>query len=156
MGWEGTERAVEDELCAEIIRNYLLGTSFDFKLIQKNSAQPIQHKILRRQSRFPEKDFFLSTELNRFDYAIKALKDRNTLYIQDMTNIFLRFIDTPEKLRCAADEWLKEKELAVDLEGEITALLWNIHLIIQISSRHKNYIVDVLKLQNIDQYWKAP
>lgn len=61
------------------------------------------------------------------------------------------YIDTPDALKKAATEWLKEEEIAVDLECENNLHYYGVFIsLIQVSSRHKNYIVDVLQLKNID------
>lgn len=60
------------------------------------------------------------------------------------------YVDTKEKLSDAVQEWKKEPVLGIDLECENNLHHYGVYIsIIQVSSRKKNWIIDVLKLKNI-------
>ncbi|MEK6937893.1 MAG: HRDC domain-containing protein [Nanoarchaeota archaeon] len=57
------------------------------------------------------------------------------------------FIQTPEQLQETAKEWEKCSELAIDIECENNLHHYGVFIsLIQISSRNKNWIIDVLKV----------
>lgn len=61
--------------------------------------------------------------------------------------ISFSFIQTPEQLQETAKEWEKCSELAIDLECENNLHHYGVFIsLIQISSRNKNWIIDVLKV----------
>ena len=65
------------------------------------------------------------------------------------------FIDTPEALKKAANEWANENEFGIDLEMENNLHNYGCYTsIIQISSRSKNWIVDTLALKDISSVVK--
>jgi ribonuclease D len=60
-------------------------------------------------------------------------------------------IQNEEQLREAAQEWEKQKILAIDLECENNLHHYGMFLsLVQISSKTKNWVVDVLNLKNIN------
>ncbi len=60
------------------------------------------------------------------------------------------YIDTSNALTEAVEEWEKAEELAVDLECENNLHHYGAYIsLIQISTREKNWVVDVLKLSTI-------
>ena len=66
------------------------------------------------------------------------------------------YIDTKEKLIEACDELKQEKELAIDLECENNLHHYGAYIsLIQISSKTKNYIIDILILGNLDPLVKV-
>jgi len=66
-----------------------------------------------------------------------------------MTNFIL--IETKEQLELAANEWEHCSELGIDLECENNLHHYGVFIsIIQISSKEKNWIVDVIKLKEIN------
>ena len=77
MGWEALKETEEDNLCARYIKDLLLGASTDYIAEEIEGLKatagakffdPAQHDV------FPEKDFFLCTELGRFDFVMKINK----------------------------------------------------------------------------------
>ena len=82
MGKAGLEPAEEDELCASYIRSLLTGQEMpDIDRKLKALAQgggrhffdPAQQEV------YPEKDFRMCIDRNRFDYVLKIEKDRDRL-----------------------------------------------------------------------------
>lgn len=78
MGNGGKSEAQEDTLCAEYIKSILEGKN-------PNLANEIEElKIIagkrffdkNLQNIFPEKDFYLSTEVNKFNFVLKVEKDK--------------------------------------------------------------------------------
>lgn len=64
--------------------------------------------------------------------------------------VFFTYVDTSKALLEAAAEWKKSAELAVDLECENNLHHYGAYIsLIQISTKDKNWIVDVLKLGEI-------
>ncbi|OGY55725.1 MAG: hypothetical protein A2912_01280 [Candidatus Buchananbacteria bacterium RIFCSPLOWO2_01_FULL_40_23b] len=60
------------------------------------------------------------------------------------------FIDTQQKLMQAAEEWQDLKEIAVDLECENQLHYYGSFLcLVQLSSRNKNWIIDVLAVPDL-------
>jgi len=60
------------------------------------------------------------------------------------------YIDTQEKLAEAAEEWKKTTELGIDTEAENGLHYYGTFLaLIQVSSRTKNWVVDVLALKDL-------
>jgi len=60
------------------------------------------------------------------------------------------YIETRKKLEEAVTEWKQAAELAVDLECENNLHHYGAYIsLIQISTKHKNWIVDILKLDDI-------
>lgn len=61
------------------------------------------------------------------------------------------YIDTQEKQAIAYEELKEKKILGIDLECENNLHHYGAYIsLIQISSRNKNYIIDVIRLENID------
>ncbi len=59
-------------------------------------------------------------------------------------------VDTPGKLRKAAEEWKGSKEFAVDIEGENSMHHYGTYVsLVQISDGRKTWIVDAIKLEDI-------
>lgn len=84
MGKGARAPADEDELCAEWMERKLRGER------KKNSDSEIENLKYGRGSRFfmeenqdwsPEEDFYLCTDLNRFDFVIKAYDSPNGMVI---------------------------------------------------------------------------
>ena len=92
MGLAGVEETDEDNLCARYIKD----------LIEENDTSYLKSEIeklkitsgakffdKKNHSVFPEKDFHLSTEVNKFDFVLKIVKDINGDYIEkiDCSNL---------------------------------------------------------------------
>lgn len=75
MGWEGRKKAEEDYICAQTIKNYLRGIEPNAEKIRNEVRKAdTAQKFFEKKQDFPEEDFHLAVELNKFNYAIKALK----------------------------------------------------------------------------------
>ncbi len=72
MGFEGTEKAEEDELCAEYIRNVLEGNSPSFAQIRKKLLETAGAERLRSLGQIEDLD--LCTQLNIFNLIPKVKK----------------------------------------------------------------------------------
>ena len=78
MGSGGVLPAVEDELCAEYIRSLLLGEEFPGmeQKIQEMTVHGAEHFFTpETQDVFPEKDFWLCTMTDRFNFVLIVEKD---------------------------------------------------------------------------------
>ena len=80
MGKAGLEPAEEDELCASYIQSLLIGQEtpdIDIRLKSlkhgggRHFFDPAQKEI------FPEKDFWMCIDRNRFDFVLKVERDSN-------------------------------------------------------------------------------
>ena len=79
MGWSGTEETAEDTLCARYIKSLLEDQPLadmpaQIDILKRTSGakffDPAQHDV------FPEQDFHLSTQVDRFDFVLRY--DRET------------------------------------------------------------------------------
>lgn len=81
----GEEPFEEDELCANYIKALLENENIDMeieieKLKKSRGARFFDESM---QQEFPERDFYLCTELNKFDFILKATRDTNEMiYIE--------------------------------------------------------------------------
>ena len=67
-----------------------------------------------------------------------------------ISNNMFEYIDTKEKLEEACEELKQDKELAIDLECENNLHHYGAYIsLIQISSKKKNYIIDILVLKEL-------
>ncbi len=77
MGKRGIAEAAEDTLCAEYIRSLLLNRSFDIK----EKALQLKEKAGKHffdpelQDVFPEQDFWMSIDADRFDFVLGVQRD---------------------------------------------------------------------------------
>lgn len=80
MGLEATKETEEDNLCAYYIKSLLEGTNIDLdeeiEKLKVTSGAKFFDKA--QQEVFPEKDFYLSTEIDKFDFILKLEKDSET------------------------------------------------------------------------------
>lgn len=80
MGLEATKETEEDNLCAYYIKSLLEGTNIDLdreiEKLKVTSGAKFFDKS--QQEVFPEKDFYLSTDVNKFDFVLKLEKDDET------------------------------------------------------------------------------
>ncbi len=77
MGLEAKSQTEEDNLCAYYIKSLLEGNPMDLKeeiekLKQTSGAKFFDEK---QQEVFPEEDFYLSTEVDKFNFVLKVEKD---------------------------------------------------------------------------------
>lgn len=77
MGWNGVEDALEDALCAECLRDLLLGDRPDFDDVRDRiRADPTGQRFFDASLPwFPEADFDACLEADRFDRAVVAVPD---------------------------------------------------------------------------------
>jgi 2-phosphosulfolactate phosphatase len=82
MGWEGLTPTIEDELCADYLEAIIKGENPDFERIRREIlADPNSTKFsILGQNSFNPRDPELSLSLNRFDFAIKVMKDKLPFY----------------------------------------------------------------------------
>jgi 2-phosphosulfolactate phosphatase len=82
MGKEALRRADEDTFCAEYIKSLLEGTPYTID----NAVESLKHGSGKRffdlsnADWCPERDFYLCTDINRFDFVLKAKKNEDGLY----------------------------------------------------------------------------
>ena len=75
MGWEGKEEAPEDVLCARYIQSLLEGTSMDMeKELSMLRETPSGAKFFKSETQdvFPEGDYWMCTDVDRFDFVLKV------------------------------------------------------------------------------------
>ena len=75
MGWEGKEEAPEDVLCARYIKSLLEGTSMDMeKELSMLRVTPSGAKFFKSETQdvFPEGDYWMCTDVDRFDFVLKV------------------------------------------------------------------------------------
>ena len=80
MGKEGITLAEEDELCAIYIEGLLTGRGMpdiDEKLRALRNGNGKHFFDPCRQADFPEKDFWMCIDRDKFDFVLKAEKDSN-------------------------------------------------------------------------------
>jgi 2-phosphosulfolactate phosphatase len=79
MGYRACETADEDVFCAEYMSDKLSGVEPDFdstrSILQLSAGQRFFNPANLQHS--PPSDFFLCTDLNRFDFVLKAVKSDN-------------------------------------------------------------------------------
>ena len=80
MGLEAVAETEEDNLCAYYIKSLLENNTMELekeieKLKVTSGAKFFDKK---QQEVFPEKDFYLSTEVNKFNFVLKLEKDNET------------------------------------------------------------------------------
>ena len=76
MGLEGRERSDEDDLCAEYLEALLTGRTFDVQGIRdKLRRSPYSARFFDPAKPWsPPTDFFLCTEIDRFNFAVRAAR----------------------------------------------------------------------------------
>ena len=81
MGNEGVRPAKEDDLCAEYIQSLLKGKKLDVAEKIENLKNEGGERFfdMLQNNIFPERDFYLCTKLNKFDFVLKFLYSDNGL-----------------------------------------------------------------------------
>jgi 2-phosphosulfolactate phosphatase len=82
MGMGGTEPADEDRLCAEYIRNELIGEPNDFDAIMRfmrEESRTGNFLDLKQEASAPKEDFDLCMTLDRFDFVLRAVPWEDSL-----------------------------------------------------------------------------
>jgi len=75
MGWEGKEEAEEDRLCAEYLKGLLRGDAPDYGAIKERLRHAeTSQRFFSGNPDWPEEDFYCALDLDRFGYALKAVK----------------------------------------------------------------------------------
>lgn len=89
MGWNASEPTEEDTLCAEYIESILLGADFDMKARLEHLRRHGGKKFFdpAQADVFPEEDFWLCTQTDRFDFAIKAEKLGESAFLMKKIHI---------------------------------------------------------------------
>lgn len=89
MGLDGKSETEEDNLCAYYIKSLLEDNPIDLTLEIEKLKQTSGRKFfdINLQDIFPERDFFLCTEIDKFNFVLKLEKDQksNTNYIKKIT-----------------------------------------------------------------------
>lgn len=85
MGLEAVEQTEEDNLCARYIKDLLENNNVSYidneiENLKNTSGKKFFDKT--QQSVFPLKDFYLSTEINKFNFVLKIKKDKKFNYIE--------------------------------------------------------------------------
>lgn len=77
MGNGGESEAREDTLCAEYIKSLLEGKALNLNYEIENLKNIAGKRFFdpKLQDIFPERDFYLATELNKFNFVLKLEKD---------------------------------------------------------------------------------
>lgn len=77
MGLEATSQTEEDNLCADYIKSILEGTTIDLDKKIENLKITSGAKFFDEKQKdvFPEEDFYLSTEVDKFNFVLKVEKD---------------------------------------------------------------------------------
>ena len=79
MGLEAKSQTEEDNLCAEYIKSLLMGYEFDLKPEIENLKVTSGAKFFNksRNDVFPEDDFHMCVEYDKFDFIVKLEKDES-------------------------------------------------------------------------------
>ena len=79
MGLEAKSQTEEDNLCAYYIKSLLEGTTIDLTSEIENLKHTSGAKFfdISQNDVFPEEDFYLSTEVDKYNFVLKVEKDDN-------------------------------------------------------------------------------
>lgn len=81
MGLEAKEETEEDTLCANYIKNLVLGLDTDLEkeieIVRQTSGAKFFDKA--QKDVFPEEDFHMCVEVDKFDFIVKLEKEKNGL-----------------------------------------------------------------------------
>ena len=82
MGLHALYPTAEDTLCAEYIKSLLEGEELDIAPQINNLRYTDGAKFFdkEQQNVFPEEDFYLCTDINKFNFVLKAEKNINNQY----------------------------------------------------------------------------
>lgn len=87
MGLNGVRPIEEDTLCANYIKSLIEGSAINLapEIEKLKSTSGAKFFDKTQQSVFPERDFYLSTDADRFDFVLRLVKGNNGLdYIEKM------------------------------------------------------------------------
>ena len=81
MGLDGKAQTGEDNLCAYYIKSLLENNeiSLENEIEKLKTTSGAKFFDKEQQDVFPNKDFYLSTEVNKFNFVLKLEKDNNGL-----------------------------------------------------------------------------
>ncbi len=84
MGLAGKEPTDEDILCAEYIKSLLLGEERDITKEIENLKLTSGAKFFDKEKRdvFPEEDFYMCTSVNKFNFVVRLIKDKEFDYME--------------------------------------------------------------------------
>jgi 2-phosphosulfolactate phosphatase len=71
MGYLGYQTAIEDDLCAEYIKCLIQDIPFDYDNMLNSLEMIAKPFFLRGDINVPPEDFYLCTDLNRFDFVLQ-------------------------------------------------------------------------------------
>ena len=79
MGLEAKSQTEEDNLCAYYIKSILEGNPIELKheIEKLKTTSGAKFFDVEQQDVFPEKDFYLSTEADKYNFVLKVNKDDN-------------------------------------------------------------------------------
>ena len=82
MGNNGKTKAMEDELCALYIKKMLLNEEMDIQkeILDLKNKDGKKFFVKENQDIFPEKDFYLCTDVNKFNCVLKVTKNSEGFY----------------------------------------------------------------------------
>lgn len=84
MGLEANSETEEDTLCAEYIKSLLLGTTIDMESEIEKLKKTSGAKFFdaAQQDVFHEQDFYMCTEVDKFDFVLKLKTDDGIGYME--------------------------------------------------------------------------
>ena len=84
MGLESKSETEEDTLCARYIKSLLENDPIELKEEIESLKETSGKKFFdpAQQDVFPEKDFYMSTQVNKFDFVLRYCKDDPCGYVQ--------------------------------------------------------------------------
>ncbi|MBS6395794.1 MAG: 2-phosphosulfolactate phosphatase [Clostridiales bacterium] len=90
MGLEGVSEAPEDTLCGRYIKSILEGRELDMKAeTEMLRCQPSAEKFFRPENQevFPEKDYHMCVDTNRFDFVLRVERLGKDLFEVHRVNV---------------------------------------------------------------------
>ena len=89
MGLEAKAQTEEDTLCAEYIKALLLDEEFDIKTQAENLKYTSGAKFFDKAQNdvFPEKDFGMCTDIDKFDFVLRLKKSPDGLNFMEKISI---------------------------------------------------------------------
>lgn len=84
MGLESISETEEDTLCARYIKSLLENDPIELKDEIESLKETSGKKFFdpAQQTVFPEKDFYMSTQVNKFDFVLRYCNDESCGYVQ--------------------------------------------------------------------------
>lgn len=89
MGLEALSQTEEDNLCAEYIKSILVGETIDMKTEIEKLKYTSGAKFFDKAQNdvFPENDFYMCTEVDKFDFAMKLFAGNDGINYMKKINI---------------------------------------------------------------------